>query len=102
VLGVFDRAEPGVHLAIAMNPVLPSVSSDSVGAPDYSKTYAAQYPARTCPCQRFKQRTHLHHSGSAWVANPSPHDSSIPTSSPVTGATETFWTLPALTTGAGS
>jgi len=32
-------------------PMLPSASLNSVGAPEMH--FAAQYPARTCPCERF-------------------------------------------------
>lgn len=42
-------------LARAASPVLPSDFFDSVGAPDcYVKNYAARYPARMYPCQRFR------------------------------------------------
>jgi hypothetical protein len=42
----------GVHLAITVPAVLPSAFLYSVGAPDIQH-YAAQYPARRFPCQRF-------------------------------------------------
>jgi hypothetical protein len=36
-----------------MRSVLPSACDHSVGTPELSKDFAAQYPARTYPCQRF-------------------------------------------------
>src|SRR5216684_5547609 len=41
------------HLAISMRPVVPCAYLHSVGVPKRSFTFAAQYPARTYPCQRF-------------------------------------------------
>ena len=41
-----------VHLAMTVRAVLPSAFLYSVGAPDIQH-YAAQYPARRFPCQRF-------------------------------------------------
>lgn len=42
----------GVHLAMTVRAVLPSAFLYSVGAPDIQH-FAAQYPARRFPCQRF-------------------------------------------------
>jgi hypothetical protein len=41
-----------MHLAISVHPMLPSASSYNVGVPKEG-SYAAQYPARTFPYQRF-------------------------------------------------
>jgi len=67
-----------------MRPVLPSASSHDVGLPKVD-SFAAQYPAYTCPCQRFGSslRSSPHDSGSVWVANPSPCGSFIHYTSPV-------------------
>ena len=43
----------GTALAITICSVLPSVPYDAVGPPEVYFTFAAQYPARTSPCQRF-------------------------------------------------
>ena len=43
----------GTALAITICSVLPSVPYDAVGPPKFIFTFAAQYPARTSPCQRF-------------------------------------------------
>src|SRR5713101_545098 len=40
------------HLAVSMRPVLPSAHPYGVGIPNLA-SYAAEYPARTYPCQRF-------------------------------------------------
>jgi len=41
-----------MHLAISAHPMLPSASFHSVGIPE-NICFAAEYPARTFPCQRF-------------------------------------------------
>ena len=41
-----------IPLALARYTVLPSVLVDAVGTPDY-QSFAAPYPARMFPCQRF-------------------------------------------------
>jgi hypothetical protein len=52
VLGVFDRAGPRHTSRVAVCLVLPSARDHNVGT-RISRDFAAQYPARTCPCQRF-------------------------------------------------
>ena len=42
-----------MHLAIAMQPVLPSANVHSVGTPKFTQHFAAQYLACTSACQRF-------------------------------------------------
>jgi hypothetical protein len=41
-----------MHLAMSARPMLPSASSYGVGIPKEG-SFAAEYPARTFPCQRF-------------------------------------------------
>jgi hypothetical protein len=41
-----------MRLAISALPILPSAFSYSVGIPE-DLSFAAEYPARTFPCQRF-------------------------------------------------
>ena len=41
-----------LHLAMTVQSMWPSASLDGVGTPD-EHDFAAQYPARACPCQRF-------------------------------------------------
>jgi hypothetical protein len=41
-----------MHLAISVPGMEPSASSYGVGVPE-DDPYAAEYPARTFPCQRF-------------------------------------------------
>jgi hypothetical protein len=41
------------RLALATRSVWPSACLHGVGTPEWSKVFAAQYPARTFPCQRF-------------------------------------------------
>jgi hypothetical protein len=67
-----------------MRPISPSAPSDGVGVPKI-RSFAAQYPGCTCPCQRFGSslRSSPHDSGSAWVADPSPYGSFIHYTSPV-------------------
>jgi hypothetical protein len=52
MLGVYRPRLALVHLAFAVQEMLPSDSVHIVGARD-SFVFAAQYPAYTCPCQRF-------------------------------------------------
>ena len=49
--GVYDHARPARLLAKAQPSVLPSPLSHKVGTSKVS--FAAQYPARLYPCQRF-------------------------------------------------
>jgi len=62
----------------------PSAFSYSVGVPE-EETYAAEYPARTFPCQRFDAalRAAPHDSGPMWVAVPLSYDFCIHYTSPV-------------------
>jgi hypothetical protein len=72
-------------LAISHLLVLPSAFRYGVGTLIY-ENYAAQYPARLYPCQRFAcslATGHAHDSGPVWVAGPSPYGSFIRTSTPV-------------------
>ena len=72
-------------LAISHLLVLPSAFRYDVGTLIF-ENYAAQYPARMCPCQRFAcslATGHAHDSGPVWVAGPSPYGSFIRTSTPV-------------------
>jgi hypothetical protein len=72
-------------LAISHLLVLPSAFRYGVGPLIY-ENYAAQYPARLYPCQRFAcslATGHAHDSGPVWVAGPSPYGSFIRTSTPV-------------------
>jgi hypothetical protein len=72
-------------LAISHLLVLPSAFRYGVGTLIY-ENYAAQYPARLYPCQRFTcslATGHAHDSGPVWVAGPSPYGSFIRTSKPV-------------------
>jgi len=73
-----------VHLTLAAHTVLPSDPQDVVGTPDVL-FFAAQYPARTFPCQRFAfaSRQPAHDSGPKWVATPSSYGSFIRYSLPV-------------------
>jgi hypothetical protein len=41
-----------MHLAITVHSMEPSAYSYSIGVPE-NATFAAEYPARTFPCQRF-------------------------------------------------
>jgi hypothetical protein len=71
-------------LAISHLLVLPSAFGYGVGTLIF-ENYAAQYPARMCPCQRFTcslATGHAHDSGPVWVAGPSPYGSFIRTSTP--------------------
>ena len=72
------------HLAISMRSVWPSATSHGVGSSKVD-SFAAQYLACTCPCQRFGSSSWSspHDSGSAWVASPSPYGSFIHYTSPV-------------------
>ena len=72
-------------LAISHLLVLPSAFRYGVGPLIY-ENYAAQYPARLYPCQRFAcslATGPAHDSGPVWVAGPSPYGSFIRTSTPV-------------------
>jgi hypothetical protein len=42
-----------VRLALATHTMWPSACVHGVGTPELSTNFAAQYPARTFPCQRF-------------------------------------------------
>ena len=59
VRGVSDRAGSDACLAKAAAPVWPSAYLHSLGTPDHPQLsprgmyYAARYPARAYPCQRF-------------------------------------------------
>ncbi len=72
-------------LAISHLLVLPSAFGYGVGTLIF-ENYAAQYPARMCPYQRFAcslATDHAYDSGPVWVAGPSPYGSFIRTSTPV-------------------
>jgi hypothetical protein len=72
-------------LAISHLLVLPSAFRYGVGTLIF-ENYAAQYPTRLYPCQRFAcslATGHAHDSGPVWVAGPSPYGSFIRTSTPV-------------------
>jgi len=64
--------------------VEPSAFSYSVSVPEEIH-FAAQYPARTYPCQRFDAALagDSDDSGPSWVAIPSTYDSFIHNTSPV-------------------
>src|SRR5262249_14193880 len=49
--GLCPRGTP-LHLAVSVHRMRPSASPYSVGVPEEC-TFAAEYPARTYPCQRF-------------------------------------------------
>ena|GEM_PF-1670048 len=71
-------------LAVSHLLVLPSAFRYGVGTLIF-ENYAAQYPTRMCPCQRFTcslATDHAHDSGSVWIAGPSPYGSFIRTSTP--------------------
>jgi len=77
-----------MRLAISAHPMLPSASPYGVGVPEQC-IFAAEYPARTFPCQRFKppSRAAPHDSEPAWFAKPSLYETFIHYTSPVfTGA----------------
>ncbi len=82
--GVSDRAGSTTASRLAALAVLPSDPKDVVGTLDV-QIFAAQYPARTSPCQRFTFALRLpaHDSGPKWVATPSPYGSLIRYSLPV-------------------
>jgi hypothetical protein len=72
-------------LAISHLLVLPSAYGYGVGTLIF-ENYAAQYPTRMCPYQRFAcsfATGHAHDSGPVWVAGPSPYGSFIRTSTSV-------------------
>jgi hypothetical protein len=84
VHGVSDRGERSPAMAVVrpssccLPPVRMASALPRIGA------FAAQYPARPCPCQRFTMalRRPAHDSGSAWFATPSPYGSFIRSSAP--------------------
>ena len=84
VHGVSDRAGPGrISRYRCVRWCLPLLPTTSASRSEPS--FAAQYPARTYPCQRFDAPLAgtPHDSGPLWVANPSAYDSFIHNTSPV-------------------
>jgi hypothetical protein len=73
-----------VHLAISVHRMGPSASPYGVGVPEVC-SYAAEYPARTFPCQRFDAALAAapHDSGPMWFATSHSYDSFIHYTSPV-------------------
>jgi len=71
-------------LALPYPQILPSVCGNCVGTL-ISGTFAAQWPACTCPCQpsRPALRLSAHDSGSGWLAKPCLCDFYIHDSTPV-------------------
>ncbi len=73
-----------MHLPISAHPMGPSAFSYSVGVPE-DGSYAAEYPARTLPGQRFDAALAAapHDSGPMWVATSHSCDFFIHYTSPV-------------------